>query len=274
MNTTLDNLYKTNYNVSFINLLRQFWTDKKHYTCIGHPKQQDLFLFLDGCDAEYTLLNGTKLHATSGNIIYTPLGSQYKVKFVNFQNQNSSTIGINFLVFDDTKSHISFAQDVLVLNTNEKVQDLLLLAEKHVNSTTNNIPALLKATIFQIISELGKNQNALETKQEYGLSLIARATKIINENISEELSIENIAKQCHISSVYLRKLFKKFIGVSPTEYRLNSRLKKAKSYLRYGDISINEISQLLGFCSTAYFIKQFKNKYNITPLAYRNKHRE
>jgi AraC-like DNA-binding protein len=87
--------------------------------------------------------------------------------------------------------------------------------------------------------------------------------------VEENPSISKLAKLCNISEVYFRKQFKAHVGVSPLEYRNSLRLSRARSYLEYGEISVQEISDTLGYSTVSHFIKEFKNYYGFSPLKYR-----
>ena len=86
---------------------------------------------------------------------------------------------------------------------------------------------------------------------------------------AKNFSMEDIAQMCNISSVYFRRMFKEFMGVSPSQYRIQKRIEKAKMLLEYGEHSIESIAQDLGYIDTSYFIKQFKEKVGLTPHEYR-----
>ena len=210
-----------------------------------------------------------KLTAQSGNLIYTALGSQYKVKFTNFKNERSSTLGINFYLFDEKRRPLSLNNKIIIFNTNEEIVAALERAESYLLSSTKQTPARFKSVLLQILSELGENSRFLALNREYGYPVVSRAIHYIDANIERNVSVKELARLCNVSEVYLRVLFQKFTGVSPTRYRIELKLKKAAKYLLYGDIPVNEISELLGFSSSAYFIKLFKQKYGCSPLAYR-----
>ena len=72
-----------------------------------------------------------------------------------------------------------------------------------------------------------------------------------------------------ISEVYFRKIFKKIYKVSPNKYINNLRLEYASQLLQSGLYRIYEISELSGFTDVKYFAKCFKEKYGISPLAYK-----
>ena len=68
---------------------------------------------------------------------------------------------------------------------------------------------------------------------------------------------------------YLRKLFKKELGVTPHKYLTDKRLQTAADMLCYTDShNIAEISQLCGFREPLYFSRMFKKKYGVAPSYY------
>lgn len=70
---------------------------------------------------------------------------------------------------------------------------------------------------------------------------------------------------------YLRKLFKKELGVTPHKYLSDKRLQTAADMLTYGYLDSNniaEISQQCGFREPLYFSRVFKKKYGVAPSYY------
>ena len=76
--------------------------------------------------------------------------------------------------------------------------------------------------------------------------------------IIQEKNISEIAKMCHVSPSYFRKLFKAYSGMSPIDYQIQMKISHAKRLLQTNTMSISEISDTLGFFDTAYFCKLFK----------------
>ena len=98
---------------------------------------------------------------------------------------------------------------------------------------------------------------------------ITKAMRYLTDHIEQKPTVAELAALCNISEVYFRKQFKDYIGVSPCEYRNALRLSRAKSYLEYGEISVQEISYMLGYSTVSHFIKEFKQRYACSPLQYR-----
>ena len=67
----------------------------------------------------------------------------------------------------------------------------------------------------------------------------------------------------------LRKEFKIHTGMSPVKYRNLLRLSKARDYIEYGDISVQEISDTLGYSTVSHFIKEFRSHFGMSPLQYK-----
>lgn len=70
---------------------------------------------------------------------------------------------------------------------------------------------------------------------------------------------------------HVSRSFKKYLGLSPTEYMKSLRLEESRKLLSITDLPMNEISDACGFSSQSYFIRTFKANYGITPLQFRKK---
>ncbi|MBQ8551841.1 MAG: helix-turn-helix transcriptional regulator [Clostridia bacterium] len=98
---------------------------------------------------------------------------------------------------------------------------------------------------------------------------ISNTLRYLSEHIEENPTVAELAALCNISEVYFRKQFKCHMGMTPLEYRNALRLGRARSYLEYGDISVQEISDMIGYSNVSHFIKEFKRQYGSSPLKYR-----
>lgn len=91
----------------------------------------------------------------------------------------------------------------------------------------------------------------------------------IQNNLTDVISIDNLAKEAGMSkSVFFTK-FKKHFGLTPVEYILKERINHAKSLLQDTSLNITDICYQSGFNNMNYFIKQFKKLEGMTPKQYR-----
>lgn len=90
----------------------------------------------------------------------------------------------------------------------------------------------------------------------------------INNNYSEKMTIDDLAKMSGMSKYYFISSFKEFTGLTPMEYVIRFRLSKAKFYLEFSDLKIQEISSKVGFSSTTAFTHTFSRYIGMTPSQY------
>ena len=91
----------------------------------------------------------------------------------------------------------------------------------------------------------------------------------INNNPEAKHKLSDLAAEYGYSATYLGKLFHKLVGVSFSDYLLNTRINYAKILLLNSELSISEIAEKLGYFDTAHFINQFRKKAGCTPNAFR-----
>lgn len=92
--------------------------------------------------------------------------------------------------------------------------------------------------------------------------------RYINDNLSEDLSLETLSKKFFTSKYHLLREFKKYAGYTPHDYALQKRLINAKTLLREG-YRILDICQLCGFGDYSNLSRSFQKVYGITPREYR-----
>lgn len=98
--------------------------------------------------------------------------------------------------------------------------------------------------------------------------IITKTKVLLRESIFEQISMESITDHLDISYATLRKLFKKYTGLSMKQYSIQLKIDYAKNMLTYSDKNIKEIAYELHFDSTQHFSKQFKEKVGIPPREY------
>ena len=100
-------------------------------------------------------------------------------------------------------------------------------------------------------------------------SNIEKAIDFINKNLDKDLSIQNISRTVHVSQSVLYKYFRNYFGCTVGGYINTKRIEKSIELMKNTDLSIEEISQAVGFASATYYGRIFKSKKGITPLKFR-----
>lgn len=101
--------------------------------------------------------------------------------------------------------------------------------------------------------------------------LIDKAMEIIERHLDDtEFNVNTFAKEIGIARTNLFAKIKAITGQTPNDFILTVRLKKGALLLRNNpELNISEISDRIGFSSSRYFSKCFKDVYHVSPLLYR-----
>lgn len=98
---------------------------------------------------------------------------------------------------------------------------------------------------------------------------IKNVTDYINNNIEKNLNIQTISKNTGVSKSSLYKKFRKYYNCTVSEYINKKRIEKSKDILVKTDTSIEITAQQVGFNSTQYYSKTFKEIVGISPSKFR-----
>ncbi|MBD2848098.1 response regulator [Paenibacillus sp. IB182496] len=100
-------------------------------------------------------------------------------------------------------------------------------------------------------------------------SVIERVHQFIEQQLSNDVSLQAIAEYVNLHPVYLSKIYKVETGISLSDYILNFRLGRAAELLKHKEVKIYEVGEQVGYQTTHYFIRVFKKRYGMTPQEYR-----
>ncbi len=125
-------------------------------------------------------------------------------------------------------------------------------------------------TIFaQHLSSLSNQLTVQEANAEN--PAIARARMFIADQYTEELSLEQVAKQVNMSAFYFCKMFKKATGLTFTDYLARIRIEKVKNLLLNPNKRISEAAYEVGFQSLSQFNRVFRRIAGESPTVFRDR---
>jgi AraC-like DNA-binding protein/ligand-binding sensor protein len=122
--------------------------------------------------------------------------------------------------------------------------------------------------VFAELLSIKMNQIAV-TESHAEHPVVLRAKEVIEKHQGEEISLGAVAKEVHVSSFHLCKLFRKSTGVTFTEYVSRTRTEKAKNLLLNPQLRISEIAYEVGFQSLTHFNRIFRKLVGESPTRYR-----
>ncbi len=105
------------------------------------------------------------------------------------------------------------------------------------------------------------------------LSVLVTALEVIENNLRERFTVEDLAKECYVSVSCLQKLFGYVFGLSVGEYLLKRRLSAATYDLVNTKKSITNIALTYGYTSPEAFSRAFIKFWGVSPSSFRKEHR-
>jgi len=106
-------------------------------------------------------------------------------------------------------------------------------------------------------------------KKEKSTSIIDKALKYINENYTNDISLDDISMKIDVTPYYFSRIFKEEMGVNFIEYVTDLRINKAKELLADDSYSMKEICKLVGYSDPNYFSRTFRKHEGVSPSEYR-----
>jgi YesN/AraC family two-component response regulator len=128
--------------------------------------------------------------------------------------------------------------------------------------TIDEINQFLENTFVKIIFELKQKNENIPVK-------LKKAREYIRAHYHENISLTSLAEYLNVSEAYISRLFTKEIGESFINYVTTLRIAKAKELLKNSNLSINEISERVGYYNQEHFSRIFKKHEGCSPNKYR-----
>ena len=91
------------------------------------------------------------------------------------------------------------------------------------------------------------------------------AKQALDKPGAAEYSVRELADLCQLSETHFRRLFGALFGMTPTEYRMNKRILRARDLLLSGQYTVTEAAHAVGFSDPSYFAKVFRAETGIAP---------
>lgn len=172
---------------------------------------------------------------------------------------SDSTILINKFLFAHDNFRLKQPLEALIEALSKEYQ------QRKTAENTLLIELLFHQCLLEIVPFL-KSQHLNE--HSYHLE---KALMFINENLTGELRVNEIASSVGINKSYLHSLFKQQLNETITGYINRKRLEKSKFLLINTNMSIIDIAFQVGFNSRQHFSRMFRQYYKMNPQNYRIK---
>jgi AraC-like DNA-binding protein/uncharacterized protein (DUF1330 family) len=97
---------------------------------------------------------------------------------------------------------------------------------------------------------------------------LKRATDYIHENLSDPLTLADLARVARCSPWHLAREFRRVMGVPPHQYVVRARVEEARRLLRTGRLGVAEVADSVGFASQSHLSRHMRRLFGVTPSTY------
>ncbi|MDR0452322.1 MAG: AraC family transcriptional regulator [Treponema sp.] len=124
------------------------------------------------------------------------------------------------------------------------------------------------AGVLSLIAEILTRNRRKEQINNYQ-RIVEKAKSLMEANVLGAINLPGISGQIGISTSRFNEIFKTYTSMTPYQYYMQLKIKKAADMLEQKDASIKEVAYALGFDDQYYFSRFFKKKTGVAPSAWR-----
>jgi AraC-like DNA-binding protein len=232
-------------------------------------KDYDLWIFLGGSGILQTSKN--VLEISRGDCL--TLRPRKKYIFKNNIKTKATLFYIHYNYLDDNMNIVTPDKTKLppfYLHIDDIELLSRLITKTHAAYKKNNIEDYnfwFEAILKETNGQYQKNKlSSSRIKQRWIFNALCEE---IDKYPGNSYRVSELAKKLHYNYQYFSRLFKKYSGMPPSEFLIQTRIKAAKRLLRMTDDPIGRIADILNYNDSYSFSKQFHKKTGATPSEYR-----
>jgi AraC-like DNA-binding protein len=128
----------------------------------------------------------------------------------------------------------------------------------------------LSASLAQLLrTRYSLRPAAAQPREDLSPPRLRAVRDFIRENLSAQLTLEEIAGVANLSPSQVVRSFRAAFGVSPHRYVTGERLAEAQRLLQTSRLPVTDIAMSLGFASPSHFSETFRRHTGVTPSVFR-----
>lgn len=126
----------------------------------------------------------------------------------------------------------------------------------------------LKANMKGLLDTIAAGMNTKNADRNE--QIVRQVKKIIEKDISGDMSAEAIAARVYLTASHLRRVFRNRVGVTLQDYVLRLRMERARELLGEAGNRVHMVAASVGYESTSYFCMLFKRFFGVSPGEFRS----
>ena len=206
------------------------------------------------------------LRISQNEILIVPKNTSYS--FENGNSERSRKVVLEMIGKNQISDLETFGLNRLLVIRSERcgeLADQVRTIGDLLNSRKESvIPELLGRT-YRFLTEL----SLLLPEKKRSDNLLLHARMILESNFDTRMTLSTLAEKLNCRKERINEIFKRKLGITPMQYRIEKKMELAKHLLVSTNQTIKEISFQLGYCSQFYFSNEFRRITGYTPTAAR-----
>lgn len=229
----------------------------------------ELFYIIGGqgqfrIDDDLFPVSANQLVIINPNILHTEVGYEtYPLEYI--------VVGIEGLELSANKNNdgrfciFSFPKSD---NTLTYMQNILLEMQNQEPQHQTVCQAYMDLLVVQLMRNASFSATPLPS-QPLDNRQCSTVRRYIKSHYKEPLTLDLLAAEANVNKYYLAHAYKQTYGISPINYMITCRIQEGKRLLVETDLSLSQISGIIGFSSASYFSQSFRKAEGISPVEYR-----
>lgn len=124
------------------------------------------------------------------------------------------------------------------------------------------------AYLLRILTEFSRMRDFGSPRGNPSLRQIQTSLSYFHNHMNQPLTVMELAKIEHFSPSRYRAVFRRCMGISPSEYMTKMRIRHACELLAMENMSVREVSEACGYTDPLYFSRVFRSQIGVSPSKY------
>ena len=247
---------------------------KNHFRKRSKGALEDILIYCEKGKGTITIEN-EEFKLTENQLLIIPANTSH-----SYEANISDPWSIYWIHFRGTKSEIysPITRKVISLNDVRIANRLDLFEEMYQNLEMGFYADNLEYSSIcfkHFLSSIKYVDQFTRTKSinTADMETIPMSIIFMRDNLTNKLTLSQIAKHVGYSDSYFRNLFLEKTSFTPIEYLNKLKIQKSCSLLQFSNMKINEIAYHLGYYDPYHFSKSFSKEMEISPREYRKKYK-
>ena len=227
-------------------------------------------LYIRSGEGEIEFTRGKRIAVGAGSVIILHPREWHRYRPNPKTGWSEAYIGIggNFLERIFSKPFFSEPPTIIKVPPNGPFDKEIVELVGEIQATSTEQPYTIALKTMQLVVSLFMEHPKQTGRTSYNVA-IRRANLHIAHHLGEVVDFPALAKQCGMGYSLFRKRFREYNGMSPLEYQIALRIRRAMNLLGSSELPVAQIAAEAGFESHAYFSRFFRKETGMSPIEYR-----